>query len=109
MSVILVTVCVFNGSYLVVFITRFTEELFASFIAVIFIIGACQKIYAVGLKFPISPPSRGGDALAAMSTPNYVLKLVERSDGSGRWDCSFERGATGTVQTIYRVIPRLYY
>ena len=55
MSAILVAVCVFNGSYLVVFITRFTEELFASFIAVIFIIGAFQKIYAIGVKFPISP------------------------------------------------------
>ena len=98
MSVILVTVCVFNGSYLVVFITRFTEELFASFIAVIFIIGAFQKIYAVGVKFPISPSREALTTTAAVSTPvDYAVHLVERTDGRGGWECSFERGAaTGT-------------
>ena len=54
MSLILIFVCIFNGSYLVVFITRFTEELFASFIAVIFIIQAITKIYNVWTEFPVS-------------------------------------------------------
>ena len=81
MSAILVLVCVFNGSYLVVFITRFTEELFASFIAVIFIISAFQKIYRIGVKFPLYPAT-------TVSAPNHAVNLAQGADGRG-WECTW--------------------
>jgi hypothetical protein len=55
MGIFLMTLVCFNMSYLVIFITRFTEELFATFIAVIFIFNAFKKIYVVSIEYPMNP------------------------------------------------------
>ncbi len=55
MGLFLLLLVAFNMSYLVIFITRFTEELFATFIAAIFIFNAFKKIYKVSVDYPMFP------------------------------------------------------
>lgn len=54
-GVILLLLVAFDASAFVCYITRFTEENFATLIAVIFIIKALEKVLAIGEKYPLHP------------------------------------------------------
>ena len=58
-GVILMVLVVTDCSAFVCYITRFTEENFATLIAVIFMYEAIDKLMKIRLKYPIHPPSGG--------------------------------------------------
>ncbi|XP_058802659.1 electroneutral sodium bicarbonate exchanger 1 isoform X2 [Phymastichus coffea] len=53
-TIILITLVAIDASALVCYITRFTEENFATLIAFIFIYKAVENVFAIGKKFPIN-------------------------------------------------------
>ena len=53
-AVILLLMVAFDLSYLVCYITRFTEEAFASLICIIFIYEALEKLIHLGVHYPIN-------------------------------------------------------
>lgn len=53
-ALVLFIMVAFDLSALVRFITRFTEESFALLIALIFIVEAIQKTYAISQKYPVN-------------------------------------------------------
>ncbi len=55
MSLLLVSCATFNLSAAVKYITRFTEENFALFIAFIFVAGAFEKLAGVLHQYPMAP------------------------------------------------------
>jgi len=58
-AILLIFVAV-DASFLVCYITRFTEENFATLIAFIFIYKAVENVFSIGKKYPINPH---GDAV----------------------------------------------
>ena len=61
MSLFMLILVATDSSSLVCYITRFTEENFALLIAIIFILGAFQKIYQLFMDYPLVPISEPMD------------------------------------------------
>ena len=103
-GVILLLLVAFDASAFVCYITRFTEENFATLIAVIFIIKAFEKTLSIGTKMPLFPSPcfcepedwkeknepEGWDYTATLLPPSNISKAP----------CSFEWNVAGNMTTI---------
>jgi len=103
-GVILLLLVAFDASAFVCYITRFTEENFATLIAVIFIIKAIEKTLSIGTKMPLFPSPcfcepedwkekhepEGWDYTATLLPPSNISKAP----------CSFEWNVDGNMTTI---------
>ena len=66
-----------NVSAFVCYITRFTEECFASLIAVIFIVKAFEKVASIAYQFPLEPDDRNCSGLGERPESNSTPKLEQ--------------------------------
>lgn len=64
-TIILVFMVAIDASAFVCYITRFTEENFATLIAFIFIYKAIENVVSIGTNFPISSPDAVYDCVCA--------------------------------------------
>ncbi|CAL1276617.1 unnamed protein product [Larinioides sclopetarius] len=77
-TLILITLVAFDASALVCYITRFTEENFATLISFIFIYKSIEKVLDIGHYYPLSSPLMPYPGQCLCSPPNGTL--VETSE-----------------------------
>eukprot|EP00092_Neocalanus_flemingeri_P011202 GFUD01012067.1.p1 GENE.GFUD01012067.1~~GFUD01012067.1.p1 ORF type:complete len:1158 (+),score=265.14 GFUD01012067.1:299-3772(+) len=88
-GIILMVLVATDASALVCFITRFTEENFATLIAVIFIIKAFEKVLSIGKKYPIDPSPCFCEPGNETEGWDYTMSLLPPSNKSHA-ECSFQ-------------------
>ena len=76
-ALILILIVAFDVSAFVCYITRFTEECFATLIAVIFIVKAFEKVANIAYQFPLEPDDRNCPGLGERPESNSTLKLEQ--------------------------------
>jgi len=99
-GIILVTLVATDASALVCFITRFTEENFATLIAVIFIIKAFEKVLSIGKKYPIDPSPCFCDPTNETEGWNYTMSMLPPNNKSHA-ECSFQWKINNDDTTVY--------
>lgn len=70
-----------DASSLVCYITRFTEEAFASLICIIFIYEALEKLVHLGDHYPFNKDNN----LDKLTTYSYVDACLAQQGGSKKW------------------------
>eukprot|EP00794_Sanderia_malayensis_P012950 gene12950-14282_t len=98
-GVILILLVAFDASAFVCYITRFTEENFATLIALIFMVEAFDKLFKIQNKYPIHPPADGmncfckppsNQTMAAMySWPTIPISNCTVLGGSMSGGCAY--------------------
>jgi len=104
-GIILLVLVATDASALVCYITRFTEENFATLIAVIFIIKAIEKLFSIGAKTPIAESPcfcSPNDELAGW---NYTLSMLKPEEGNSigekaKQACTFQFSLNNTLTDI---------
>jgi sodium bicarbonate transporter 10 len=109
-GVILLILVATDASAFVCYITRFTEENFATLIAVIFIIKAIEKLFSIEKSFPISPSPCfcQPDELDQVTGWNFSQSLLTVGDGGVgvgiKQACTIVRNSTSTDSIAPEVI-----
>uniref|UniRef100_A0A0P5GM72 Anion exchange protein n=1 Tax=Daphnia magna TaxID=35525 RepID=A0A0P5GM72_9CRUS len=86
MGVFMITLCAFEISAWVAFITRFTEENFALLIATIYVYKAIEKIIYIGIEYPLFPPEPKVNATDCYCYPsNDTLSYAQGEMGPYNW------------------------
>ncbi|XP_046442377.1 sodium bicarbonate cotransporter 3-like isoform X1 [Daphnia pulex] len=90
MGVFMITLCAFEISAWVAFITRFTEENFALLIATIYVYKAVEKIIYIGLDNPLNPPEPKLNATDCYCFPHNdtidsLMGSVQGGSGPFNW------------------------
>ena len=98
-GIILLLLVAFDASAFVCYITRFTEENFATLIAVIFIIKAFEKTLSIGKKYPIDPSPCFCEPKEVPEGWDYMATTLPPSNISHA-PCSFEWNIGGNMTTI---------
>jgi len=88
-GVILLVLVATDASALVCYITRFTEENFATLIGVIFIIKAFEKVLSIGKKYPIDPSPCFCDPSNETEGWDFTMSMLPQSNKSHA-TCSFQ-------------------
>lgn len=76
-TIILIILVAFDASAYVCFITRFTEENFATLIALIFMVEAVKNVMEIGHKFPVNKYSDHTEGYACECVPNNSLEYEQ--------------------------------
>ncbi|XP_031788835.1 electroneutral sodium bicarbonate exchanger 1 isoform X19 [Nasonia vitripennis] len=89
-TIILIILVAIDASALVCYITRFTEENFATLIAFIFIYKAVENVLTIGKKFPINPHATDVNfssnyELCLCKPPNSTLNLLPPGHEHVNW------------------------
>lgn len=99
-GVILLILVATDASAFVCYITRFTEENFATLIAVIFIIKAFEKTLSIGKKYPIDPSPCFCEPTNETEGWDFTLSPLPPSNTSHA-KCSFQWKVDDVDTTVY--------
>ena len=101
-GVILLIMVATDASFTVCYITRFTEENFATLIAVIFIIKAIEKVVHIGDKYPVHPSECFCHPNNVSEVPGWSWNttLMTQREVHDDHHCSFSAEVDGLTKTI---------
>ncbi|XP_044008715.1 sodium bicarbonate cotransporter 3 isoform X2 [Aphidius gifuensis] len=110
---ILLILVAIDASALVCYITRFTEENFATLIAFIFIYKAIENVMSIGAKFPINPPDQNLLSFNCVCTQPY--NTYSESYKNVNWsslnfnECQYYNGTlTGSQCSVPQPVPNVF-
>ena len=109
--VLLVILVVFNLSFMVKYITRFTEDCFATLVAIVFIFDAIKNVFKMRDPQPIvsSSPNLGDFGFTSVYNSSTVLSTTSKSATYGDVTTTIEALKAAQPKPAYKTQDDVYY